>query len=120
MGHGSGGKMMSDLIQHLFAPLLKNDLLDQLGDSTVIGLSQIANGNSPSTLRLAFTTDHCHQSVDFSGRRYWRTGVNGTVNDLAMSGAKPLFLSAGFILEEVADGNVGAHRRFCCRRLPRR
>ena len=37
MGHGSGGKMMSDLIQHLFAPLLKNDLLDQLGDSTVIG-----------------------------------------------------------------------------------
>jgi len=50
MGHGSGGKMMSDLIQHLFAPLLKNDLLDQLGDSTVIDLARFSNGNQPSAI----------------------------------------------------------------------
>ena len=123
MGHGSGGKMMSDLIQHLFAPLLKNDLLDQLGDSTVIGLSQIANGNSPSTLsqlRLAFTTDSFVISpLIFPGGDIGELAVNGTVNDLAMSGAKPLFLSAGFILEEGLPmetlGRIAASVAAACR-----
>ncbi len=120
MGHGSGGKMMADLIQHLFAPLFDNELLGQLGDSTVISLSRIADGISPvansrsdeqsaigdrryaiSDMRLAFTTDSFVVSpLIFPGGDIGELAVNGTVNDLAMSGAKPLFLSAGFILEE--------------------
>lgn len=119
MGHGSGGKMMADLIQHLFAPLFDNELLGQLGDSTVISLSRMANGLSPiaghdetqhaprdmqyaiSDMRLAFTTDSFVVSpLVFPGGDIGELAVNGTVNDLAMSGAKPLFLSAGFILEE--------------------
>ncbi len=117
MGHGSGGKMMADLIEHLFAPLFDNDLLAQLGDSTVISVSQIAEGlwpvsgdrsdvqsaigNQQSAIRLAFTTDSFVVSpLVFPGGDIGELAVNGTVNDLAMSGAKPLFLSAGFILEE--------------------
>jgi hydrogenase expression/formation protein HypE len=115
MGHGSGGQMMADLIQYLFAPLFHNDLLAQLGDATVIDLEQIAdnqwprvagNGHQPreaaiSQLRLAFTTDSFVISpLIFPGGDIGELAVNGTVNDLAMSGARPLFLSAGFILEE--------------------
>ncbi|MBM2848829.1 MAG: hypE [Anaerolineales bacterium] len=108
MGHGSGGKMMADLIQHLFAPLFDNDLLAQLGDSTTIGLSRIADGLAPDDMRhalrdmrLAFTTDSFVVSpLVFPGGDIGELAVNGTVNDLAMSGARPLFLSAGFILEE--------------------
>ncbi|MBI3761145.1 MAG: hydrogenase expression/formation protein HypE [Chloroflexi bacterium] len=110
MGHGSGGRMMSDLIQHLFAPLFDNDLLAQLGDSTIIDLRQIADGRSHaisnqqsaiSNLRLAFTTDSFVVSpLIFPGGDIGELAVNGTVNDLAMSGARPLFLSAAFILEE--------------------
>src|SRR5574341_84378 len=118
MGHGSGGKMMADLIQHVFAPLFDNDLLAQLGDSTVIGVWPMANGewslgnghqpsatghqpSAISQLRLAFTTDSFVVSpLVFPGGDIGELAVNGTVNDLAMSGARPLFLSAGFILEE--------------------
>ncbi|HKZ70160.1 MAG TPA: hydrogenase expression/formation protein HypE [Anaerolineales bacterium] len=97
MGHGSGGKMMADLIQHLFAPLFNNELLAQLGDSTVLYFP--VNGNGPA--RLAFTTDSFVVSpLIFPGGDIGELAVNGTVNDLAMSGAKPTFLSAGFILEE--------------------
>ncbi|MBI3360611.1 MAG: hydrogenase expression/formation protein HypE [Chloroflexi bacterium] len=110
MGHGSGGKMMADLIQHLFAPLFANDLLGQMGDSTVIGGWRMADGRSSAIsnqqsaigdLRLAFTTDSFVVSpLVFPGGDIGELAVNGTVNDLAMSGARPLFLSAGFILEE--------------------
>ncbi|MEK7311908.1 MAG: hydrogenase expression/formation protein HypE [Chloroflexota bacterium] len=97
MGHGSGGKMMADLIQHLFAPLFNNELLAQLGDSTVLYFP--VNGSGPA--RLAFTTDSFVGSpLIFPGGDIGELAVNGTVNDLAMSGAKPTFLSAGFILEE--------------------
>lgn len=93
MGHGSGGKMMSDLIGHLFAPALGNDLLGQMADSTVLPL---ADGS-----RLAFSTDSFVISpLVFPGGDIGELAVYGTVNDIAMSGAKPLFLSAGFILEE--------------------
>ncbi len=92
MGHGAGGKMMNDLIRHLFAAEFKNDLLGQLADSTVIEV-----GSS----RLAFTTDSfVVDPLFFPGGDIGELAVNGTVNDLAMSGAKPLYLSAGFILEE--------------------
>ncbi|NOY98388.1 MAG: hydrogenase expression/formation protein HypE [Chloroflexi bacterium] len=95
MGHGSGGKMMNDLIKYLFAPAFANDLLDQLGDSTTLELP------SGSARRLAFSTDSFVVSpLFFPGGDIGELAVNGTVNDLAMSGARPRYLSAGFILEE--------------------
>ncbi|MBN1451896.1 MAG: hydrogenase expression/formation protein HypE [Anaerolineales bacterium] len=95
MGHGAGGKMMNDLIRHLFASEFHNDLLAQLGDSTALELSAFGNQ------RLAFSTDSFVVSpLFFPGGDIGELAVNGTVNDLAMSGAVPLFLSAGFILEE--------------------
>ena len=111
MGHGSGGKMTSDLIRHLFAPQFDNDLLAQMADATVIGLPPIADGVSLTAdgdtryairdMRLAFTTDSFVVSpLFFPGGDLGSLAVHGTVNDLAMSGARPLYLSAGFILEE--------------------
>lgn len=97
MGHGSGGKMMSDLISSLFVPLLDNALLGQMGDSTVLELP----GVDGDAYRLAFSTDSFVVSpLVFPGGDIGELAVNGTVNDIAMSGARPLFLSAGFILEE--------------------
>ncbi len=95
MGHGAGGKMMNDLIAHLFAPLFDNDLLGQMGDSTALDFSLLNAG------RLAFSTDSFVVSpLIFPGGDIGDLAINGTVNDIAMSGAKPLYLSAGFILEE--------------------
>jgi hydrogenase expression/formation protein HypE len=92
MGHGAGGKMMADLIEHLFAPAFDNPWLGQMGDSTVL---EIPAG------RTAFTTDSFVVSpLFFPGGNIGELAVYGTVNDLAMRGARPLFLSAGFILEE--------------------
>jgi len=93
LGHGSGGKMMNDLIRHLFTTELGNDLLNQMGDSTL--LPPLPPG------RMAFTTDtFVVNPLFFPGGDIGELAVNGTVNDLAMSGARPLYLSAGFILEE--------------------
>ncbi len=94
MGHGSGGKMMSDLIRHMFLPLLENEALNQLGDAAVLDIN-------PDTPRLAFSTDSfvVHPLI-FPGGNIGDLAVYGTVNDVAMTGAKPLYLSAGFILEE--------------------
>ncbi|MCP4139845.1 MAG: hydrogenase expression/formation protein HypE [Chloroflexi bacterium] len=95
MGHGAGGKMMNDLIAHLFAPLFDNDLLGQMGDSTTLDMGTLNGG------RMAFSTDSFVVSpIIFPGGDIGDLAVNGTVNDIAMSGAKPLYLSAGFILEE--------------------
>jgi len=115
MGHGAGGKMMNDLIQHLFASEFHNDLLAQLGDSTALKLS--ANSGQ----RLAFSTDSFVVSpLFFPGGDIGELAVNGTVNDLAMSGAKPFFLSAGFILEEGLEmetlGRVSASMAQACKR----
>jgi hydrogenase expression/formation protein HypE len=92
MGHGAGGRMMSDLIENLFAPAFDNELLAQMGDATVLRL--------PAG-RTAFTTDSfVVNPLFFPGGDIGELAVYGTVNDLAMRGAKPLVLSAGFILEE--------------------
>lgn len=94
MGHGSGGKMMSDLIHHMFLPLLENDPLNQLGDSAVLEIN-------PDAPRLAFSTDSfVVHPLFFPGGNIGDLAVYGTVNDLAMTGAQPQFLSAAFILEE--------------------
>jgi hydrogenase expression/formation protein HypE len=95
MGHGAGGRMMADLIEHLFAPAFDNEWLRQMGDSTA--LEQLTEMGQ----RLAFTTDSFVVSpLFFPGGNIGELAVYGTVNDLAMRGAKPLYLSAGFILEE--------------------
>lgn len=92
MGHGGGGKLSSELVEHLFLPALQNSLLKTLGDSTVIDLGG---------QRLAFSTDsYVVQPLFFPGGSIADLAINGTVNDIAMSGAQPLYLSAGFILEE--------------------
>lgn len=114
MGHGAGGKMMNDLIQHLFASEFNNDLLAQLGDSTALELS------ADSGQRFAFSTDSFVVSpLFFPGGDIGELAVNGTVNDLAMSGAKPLFLSAGFILEEGLEmetlGRISASMANACK-----
>lgn len=92
LGHGSGGRLTSKLIHELFLPVFRNPFLEKLDDQAVLEL----NGT-----RLAFTTDSFVVSpIFFPGGDIGRLAVNGTVNDLAMSGARPLYLSAAFILEE--------------------
>ena len=92
LGHGSGGRLSADLVKHLFLPAFKNDALARLDDQAVVNV----NGES-----LAFTTDSfVVKPLFFSGGDIGSLAVHGTVNDLAMGGARPLFLSAAFILEE--------------------
>jgi hydrogenase expression/formation protein HypE len=98
LGHGSGGKLSAQLLESVFLPAFSNPLLDKLDDQAVLHI----NGS-----RLAFTTDSFVVTpIFFPGGDIGRLAINGTVNDLAMSGARPLYLAAGFILEEglpVAD-----------------
>jgi len=92
IGHGSGGKLTADLIDKIFLPAFRNPVLDKLDDQAVVTI----NG-----ARLAFTTDSFVVTpIFFPGGDIGRLAVHGTVNDLAMSGARPLYLSAAFILEE--------------------
>lgn len=92
MGHGGGGKLSSELIEHIFLPAFRNEALEGMADSSVLP--------APAG-RLAFSTDsYVVQPLFFPGGCIGDLAVNGTVNDLCMSGAMPLYLSAGFILEE--------------------
>ncbi|NDZ81875.1 hydrogenase expression/formation protein HypE [Streptomyces sp. SID10853] len=93
MGHGGGGAMSGELIEHLFLPAYGSAAAAELGDSAVLS----AGGGS----RLAFSTDsYVVKPMFFPGGSIGDLAVNGTVNDLAMSGAVPLFLSTAFILQE--------------------
>jgi hydrogenase expression/formation protein HypE len=99
MGHGAGGGMTADLIRHLFAPAFDNEWLEQMGDSSVIDL--VSSTGQTSLGRFAFTTDSfVVNPLFFPGGDIGELAINGTVNDLSMRGAHPIFLSAGFILEE--------------------
>jgi hydrogenase expression/formation protein HypE len=92
MGHGSGGRLTAQLVHDLFLPAFDNELLRKLDDQAVI---------EAGAARLAFTTDSFVVTpIFFPGGNIGELAVNGTVNDLAMSGATPLYLSAAFILEE--------------------
>ena len=92
LGHGSGGKLTADLIRDIFLPAFANPILARLDDQAIVSV----NG-----LRLAFTTDSfVVKPLFFAGGDIGRLAVHGTVNDLAMGGAQPLFLSAAFIIEE--------------------
>jgi hydrogenase expression/formation protein HypE len=93
LGHGSGGRMMHELIRTVFYPPLDNPSLKRGDDAAVLC--------PPAPGRLAFSTDsHVVTPLFFPGGDIGRLAVCGTVNDLAMVGARPLWLSAGFILEE--------------------
>ncbi len=92
MGHGGGGKLGSELVEHLFLPAFRNPALESLGDGAVLDL---ANG------RIAMSSDSfVVRPLFFPGGSIGALAVNGTVNDLAVSGAEPRYLSASFILEE--------------------
>jgi hydrogenase expression/formation protein HypE len=92
LGHGSGGKLTAQLIEKVFLPAFSNPVLDRLDDQAVVPF-----GGS----RLAFTTDaFVVTPIFFPGGDIGDLAVNGTINDLAMSGARPLYLAAAFILEE--------------------
>src|SRR5207302_2948602 len=92
LAHGGGGRLTHQLIEKIFMPAFTNDALEQRHDGAVVAV----NG-----ARLAFTTDSfVVRPLIFPGGNIGDLAVNGTVNDLAMCGARPLYLSAGFILEE--------------------
>jgi hydrogenase expression/formation protein HypE len=101
LGHGSGGKLTADLIQRVFLPELGNDVLSRLEDQATVRLAHSPNANGRPAPRLAFTTDSfVVRPLFFPGGDIGSLAVHGTVNDLAVGGATPLFLSAAFILEE--------------------
>jgi len=92
LGHGSGGKLSHDLIDNLFAKHFDNPILRQQSDSALIK----TNGR-----HLAYTTDSfVVDPIFFPGGDIGKLAIAGTVNDLAVSGAKPEYLSVGFIIEE--------------------
>ncbi len=92
LAHGAGGKATRRLVETLFLARLRNPLLEPLGDSAVLDLDGC---------RLAFTTDsYVVRPIFFPGGSIGDLAVNGTINDLAVAGARPLALSAGFVIEE--------------------
>ena len=92
LAHGGGGTLTHRLIQSMFASQFSNDLLNPLHDGAMFSI----NGS-----RIAFSTDsYVINPIFFPGGSIGDLAVNGTVNDLAMCGARPLYLSAGFIIEE--------------------
>ena len=92
LAHGAGGKATRDLVEALFLEELGNEALAPLGDSAVV---------PPAGGRLAVTTDsYVVHPLVFPGGDIGELAVNGTVNDLAVAGARPLWLTAGFVLEE--------------------
>ncbi len=92
LGHGGGGKLSAELIESVFMPAFGNNNRDEMRDSAVLSM---AAG------RYAFSTDtYVVRPLFFAGGSIGHLAVHGTINDLAMSGATPLYLSAGFVLEE--------------------
>jgi len=92
LGHGSGGKLSSELMRDIFLPAFSNPILGKLDDQAIVQV----NGT-----RLAFSTDtFVVKPLFFRGGDIGSLAVHGTINDLAMGGAAPLFLSTAFIIEE--------------------
>src|SRR5437764_9874775 len=92
LGHGSGGKLSAELVRDIFLPAFQNSALAKLDDQAIVQIGET---------RLAVTTDSfVVKPLFFPGGDIGSLAVHGTINDLAMGGAKPLFLSAAFIIEE--------------------
>ncbi|MCW2826031.1 MAG: hydrogenase expression/formation protein HypE [Aeromicrobium sp.] len=99
MGHGGGGAMSAELVEQLFLPAFGSAARAEMGDSAVL---RVGAGQ-----RLAFSTDsYVVKPMFFPGGCIGDLAINGTVNDLAMSGATPLYLSTAFILQEGTPLNV--------------
>ena len=93
LAHGAGGKSSAALVDAVFVEAFRNDELEQLGDAAVL--------RTPSGERLAFSTDsYVVAPLRFPGGSIGHLAVHGTVNDLAVSGARPQWLSAAFVIEE--------------------
>lgn len=92
LGHGSGGRLSADLMHSVFLPAFDNPVLARLDDQAIVDVNGV---------RLAMTTDSfVVKPLFFPGGDIGSLAVHGTINDLAMGGAKPLFLSVAFIIEE--------------------
>jgi len=92
LGHGSGGRLSAELMRDVFLPAFSNPLLDRMDDQAIFEIGRE---------RIAFTTDSfVVKPLLFPGGDIGSLAVHGTINDLAMGGARPLYLSAAFILEE--------------------
>jgi len=92
LGHGSGGRLSAELLRSVFLPAFQNPVLARLDDQAIVDVNGV---------RLAITTDSfVVKPLFFPGGDIGSLAVHGTINDLAMGGAKPLFLSAAFIIEE--------------------
>jgi hydrogenase expression/formation protein HypE len=92
LGHGSGGTLSHKLFEQFIHPHISNNILDELHDSAVLEIGDD---------KFAFTTDsYVVRPIFFPGGDIGKLAVNGTINDLAMAGARPLFISLGLILEE--------------------
>jgi hydrogenase expression/formation protein HypE len=101
LGHGSGGRMSYELISKHFLPPLDNPIL-RCGDDA--GVFSLPPEFGPQEVRLAVSTDsHVVMPLFFPGGDIGRLAICGTVNDVAMMGATPLYLTAGFIIEEGLD-----------------
>ncbi len=92
LGHGSGGKMTESLIEKVFLPLIGNDILNERDDAAIVSVENVS---------IAITTDsYVVSPIFFPGGDIGSLSIHGTINDLAMRGARPLFISAAFIMEE--------------------
>jgi hydrogenase expression/formation protein HypE len=116
LAHGGGGKLMHQLIEKIFGAAFANSYLDERHDGAIIRLEDLTptpslkgrgsplrtgEGLGKGSAKLAFTTDsYVVRPLFFPGGDIGKLAIYGTVNDLAMCGARPLYLSAGFILEE--------------------
>jgi hydrogenase expression/formation protein HypE len=118
LGHGSGGRLSAELIQRLFVPAFDDEVLGALEDQATLPFAGADGAAGP---RLALTTDaFVVRPIFFPGGDIGKLAVYGTVNDLAVGGAQPLYLSAAFILEEglaIADLKriVSSMREACTR-----
>ncbi len=97
MGHGSGGRMTADLIKNVFQPAFSNPALNEGNDFAALPVPDFPSNKG----RLIVSVDsHIVKPIIFPGGDIGRLAICGTVNDVAVSGAKPLYITAGFILEE--------------------
>lgn len=92
LGHGSGGKLSAALLRQQFLPALGNDALERLGDGTVVSVAGVEVVVSTDTFVVS--------PLEFPGGDIGSLAVHGTLNDIAMMGARPVCLTAGFVLEE--------------------
>jgi hydrogenase expression/formation protein HypE len=100
MAHGGGGKLMHQLLENVFGKAFRNPILAARHDSAQFELPDCP-GRTPRLPKLAMTTDsYVVRPLFFPGGDIGSLAIHGTVNDLAMSGARPLYLSCGFIIEE--------------------